>query len=55
MPMPDKLSLVHEAGLIAIVRADSSDEAVLVVGALLDGGARAVELTFTTPGVDNAN
>ena len=50
----DKLSRVHDAGLIAIVRADSSDEAVHVVGALLDGGVPAVELTFTTPGVDHA-
>jgi len=45
---------VHDAGLIAIVRADNSDEAVHVVGALMEGGAPAVELTFTTPGVDGA-
>lgn len=54
MSMPDKLSRVHDAGLIAIVRADNSDEAVHVVGALVEGGAPAVELTFTTPGVDRA-
>jgi 2-dehydro-3-deoxyphosphogluconate aldolase/(4S)-4-hydroxy-2-oxoglutarate aldolase len=36
------------------VRADRAADAVRVVGALLDGGVRAIELTFTTPGAAEA-
>ncbi len=54
MSTSDGFTRIQSAGLIAIVRADSSEEAVRVVGALIEGGSPAVELTFTTPGVDSA-
>ena len=42
------------AGVIAVVRAASADAAVTACEALLRGGVRALELTFTTPGVLDA-
>jgi len=48
------LERIHEAGLVVVIRAPTPDEAVSIVGALIQGGATAIELTFTTPGVDDA-
>lgn len=50
----DTLSRLTDAGLIAVVRTDRAERAVPVIGALLDGGVTAVELTFTTPGAAEA-
>jgi 2-dehydro-3-deoxyphosphogluconate aldolase/(4S)-4-hydroxy-2-oxoglutarate aldolase len=50
----DTLQRIHAAAIIAIVRAEDSEEALRVVGALMEAGAPAIELTFTTPGVDHA-
>jgi 2-dehydro-3-deoxyphosphogluconate aldolase/(4S)-4-hydroxy-2-oxoglutarate aldolase len=50
----DLFGPIREAGVIAVVRAGNAQEAVSVTGALLEGGVRAVELTFTTPGADEA-
>ena len=41
---------LEEAGLVAVVRARSSEDAVRVSEALVDGGVRAIEVAFTTPG-----
>ena len=38
-----------DAGIIAIIRADSSDQLLEAAGALLDGGITAIEVTMTTP------
>ena len=38
-----------DPGIIAILRADSSDQLVSVVEALVDGGITAAEVTMTTP------
>jgi 2-dehydro-3-deoxyphosphogluconate aldolase / (4S)-4-hydroxy-2-oxoglutarate aldolase len=54
MPISEILERIGAAGLIAVIRAESGDEAVRAVGALVDGGVPAVELTFTTPGVNAA-
>ena len=44
------LSRIVESGLVAIVRADSSDQAERIAEACALGGAAAVEITFTVPG-----
>jgi 2-dehydro-3-deoxyphosphogluconate aldolase/(4S)-4-hydroxy-2-oxoglutarate aldolase len=53
-PHTDRFSRLHEAAIIAVVRAGARDEAVRVAGALLEGGVYAVEITFTTPGAAEA-
>jgi 2-dehydro-3-deoxyphosphogluconate aldolase/(4S)-4-hydroxy-2-oxoglutarate aldolase len=45
---------LQQAGVIAVVRADRAEDAVRAAGALLEGGVRAIELTFTTPGAGEA-
>jgi 2-dehydro-3-deoxyphosphogluconate aldolase / (4S)-4-hydroxy-2-oxoglutarate aldolase len=54
MSVPAGFERLHDAGLVAVVRADRREEAVQVAGALLDGGVWAIELTFTTPGAAEA-
>jgi len=54
MNVPVSFQHVHEAGLIAVVRADQAAQAVRVADALLAGGVWAIELTFTTPGAAEA-
>lgn len=41
---------IRESGLIAVVRADKADDAVRIVEACREGGAVAIEITFTVPG-----
>ncbi len=43
------LSVLAEAGVIATLRAPSPATAHAAVGALLRGGVRAIEITYTTP------
>lgn len=54
MHNPDGIRRIRDAGFLAVVRADDNEQAVRAVGALLDGDAPAIELTFTTPGVEKA-
>jgi len=44
------LSCIHESGLVAIVRAESADQALKIADALAAGGVAAIEITFTVPG-----
>jgi len=44
------LSRIQESGLVAVVRADSADQAEKIAEALAAGGVAAVEITFTVPG-----
>jgi 2-dehydro-3-deoxyphosphogluconate aldolase / (4S)-4-hydroxy-2-oxoglutarate aldolase len=44
------LSRITESGLVAIVRAENSQNATRIVEAWADGGATAIEVTFTVPG-----
>lgn len=44
------LGKVIESGLVAIVRTNSSDQAVRIAEACARGGAAAIEITFTVPG-----
>ena len=44
------LSKITASGLVAIVRTDDSEQASRMVGACAEGGAVAIEITFTVPG-----
>lgn len=48
------LERLRAAQAVAVVRARDCDEALQIVDALDRGGLRAIELTFTTPGVAEA-
>ena len=50
IPKLDLLRRITEAGLVAVVRAESGDQARRVADAVLAGGCPAVEMTFTVPG-----
>jgi 2-dehydro-3-deoxyphosphogluconate aldolase/(4S)-4-hydroxy-2-oxoglutarate aldolase len=43
------LSKIQEAGIVAVVRAESSDQAKRIADACIEGGVAAIELTFTVP------
>ena len=44
------LTKLTDAGLVAVVRANSAEEAVRMSDACLEGGCPSIELTFTVPG-----
>ncbi len=44
------LQRIHQAGMVAIVRADSAQEAQALAEACLEGGMSVLEVAFTTPG-----
>lgn len=44
------LNIIRETGVIAIMRAQSSDQLIAAVDAIKLGGVRAIEVTMTTPG-----
>src|SRR5436190_10511980 len=46
----DVLSKITDCGLVAIVRSDNSTDAARIVDACAEGGAKAIEITFTVPG-----
>ena len=46
---PDITQRLLEPGIIAIIRADSSDQLLDATQALVDGGVTAMEVTMTTP------
>ena len=51
--MPNKetvLSRIKEGGLVAVVRAESAEQAEKIAEALAAGGVVAIEITFTVPG-----
>ena len=50
IPKLDILRRITEAGLVAVVRAETADQALRVSDAVLAGGCPAVEVTFTVPG-----
>jgi 2-dehydro-3-deoxyphosphogluconate aldolase/(4S)-4-hydroxy-2-oxoglutarate aldolase len=45
---------LREAGVIAVIRADSAQDAIDVAEALLEGGITGIEITFTTPDAPRA-
>ena len=46
----EKIKLIIDSGIIAIMRAKSSDQLIEATAAILDGGVKVVEVTMTTPG-----
>ena len=44
------LSKITKAGLVAVVRAASAEDAERIAGACIEGGVAAIEITFTVPG-----
>lgn len=42
-----------EAGIVAVVRADSEEQAQKISKACIEGGVPAIEVTFTVPGAQN--
>lgn len=50
MQKRDKVQLIHDTGIIAIMRANSSDQLIAAAEAIRLGGVRVIEVTMTTPG-----
>src|SRR5918997_522981 len=50
IPRLDVLRRITDAGLVAVVRAESAETATRVADAVLEGGCPAIEVTFTVPG-----
>lgn len=50
IPKLQLLSRITEAGLVAVVRAETADQALKIADACLAGGCPAIEVTFTVPG-----
>ena len=50
MDKMEKLEWIHDTGVIAIMRAKSSDQLIQAADAILAGGVRVIEVTMTTPG-----
>ncbi|MCX7780863.1 MAG: bifunctional 2-keto-4-hydroxyglutarate aldolase/2-keto-3-deoxy-6-phosphogluconate aldolase [Negativicutes bacterium] len=44
------LERIMDAGLVAVVRAENSEQAVRIADACMQGGVAAIEITFTVPG-----
>ena len=50
MRREDRLALLSETGVLAIMRATSSDQLLAAADAIRAGGVNAIEVTMTTPG-----
>ncbi len=50
IPKLQVLQKIMDAGVVAVVRAESSEQAVKIADACLKGGVAAIEITFTVPG-----
>ena len=46
------LTKIQDCGIVAVVRAETTDEAQRIAEACLEGGVPAIELTFTVPHAD---
>lgn len=49
MKRHEKLDIIRQTGVIAIMRASSSEQLITATAALKTGGIRAIEVTMTTP------
>ena len=47
------LMKIKESGLVAVVRAENSEQAVKITEACIEGGVAAIEITFTVPGAQD--
>jgi len=50
MDKNEKLEWIHKSGVIAIMRAKSSDQLIRAADAIRAGGVKVIEVTMTTPG-----
>src|SRR5512137_518495 len=50
MNRAEKLELIRSTGVIAIMRAQSSNQLIAAADAIRQGGVRVIEVTMTTPG-----
>jgi 2-dehydro-3-deoxyphosphogluconate aldolase/(4S)-4-hydroxy-2-oxoglutarate aldolase len=50
MTKTEQLNLIRETGVIAIMRAQSSDQLMAAADAIRAGGVKVIEVTMTTPG-----
>lgn len=50
MDKAEKLALIRQTGVIAIMRAQSSDQLIAAAEAIKAGGVKVIEVTMTTPG-----
>ena len=46
------LTKIQDCGIVAVVRAESTDKAIRITDACIEGGVAAIELTFTVPHAD---
>jgi 2-dehydro-3-deoxyphosphogluconate aldolase / (4S)-4-hydroxy-2-oxoglutarate aldolase len=53
MDKTQKLKLIRDTGVIAIMRAKSSDQLMAAADAIKEGGVAVIEVTMTTPGALN--
>jgi len=49
IPKLNVLQRIMESGVVAVVRADSSEQAIKITEACMKGGIAAIEITFTIP------
>lgn len=50
IPKIDTLNRITEVGIVAVVRAESEEQATKIAEACIKGGIPAIEVTFTVPG-----
>jgi len=50
MHKEEVITRIKQNGLVAVVRADNSDQACRITDACLEGGVSSIEITFTIPG-----
>lgn len=50
----DLLQKIEQAGVVAVIRADTEEESVALSSAVIEGGVTGIELTFTVPHADVA-
>ena len=53
MKKSEKLNLIRETGVVAIMRAKSSEQLIAAADAIKAGGVSVIEVTMTTPGALN--
>lgn len=51
---PETLARIRSAGVLAVLRAPSADAAIAAADALIAGGVRGIEVTYSTPDVPAA-
>ncbi len=49
----DVLQRIAECGVVAVVRANTEEQAINIATACTNGGVKGIEVTFTVPGADN--